>query len=327
MRVILFFLITASSIPLAFADDSACLYQTSEGEIKKVRSLSDVPYEYRKAARCLKPGQSAFLANPEEISLKGNLRREDISTSIGRMKIRWPRKVEKLFGRTPMRAVTDVAETVSRALKTSAFPPFVQNLDTNWQIVFLDEDLPEAEIPANLVKNCHPGWMTPPANIYIVAQRVAGDCSGRKKQKAVADEDLAEVLLHEFGHAVEFHLLRSAFGGNRARAEGFATWFETFASKYSNVVSETRLRQENYRLARTAIERSPGFTFSGYESDYARASMYFVAIVNRSGVNGLMKIYRAMATQKTPFFEAAQSELNMNYEKIEEEIAKILQIQ
>lgn len=327
MLLFFVFIPFTSTISAALAEQTACLYQSSDGKIHKVDSLSDVPHSRRKQAKCFNVDEGSYLARPEDITLKGNLRREDITTSLGRMKIRWPRKVETLFGRTPMRAITDVAETVSRALKTSAFPAFVQNIDIEWQVVFLDQDLPATEIPAHLLRNCHPGWMTPPSNIYIVAQRVAGACSGNTKQAQVADEQLAEVILHEFGHAIEFILLRSEFGGNRARAEGFATWFEMFASKYSTIVSQSKLKNKTYQLARLAIKDSPGFNFSGSLQDYARASMYFEAIEQRSGVIGLMKVYKAMATQQSNFFIAVDAELNLSHEKLELEILKLLDTQ
>jgi len=308
----------------ALANDMTCIYKDSKGGIKQVNSKDDVPYDQRKTAKCFKNKQSSYLAKPQDITLKGNLRREDINTSLGRMKIRWPRKAETFFGRTPMRAITDVAETVARALKTSAFPSHIQDIDTEWQIVFLDSNIPESQIPARLVKNCHPGWMTPPANIYIVSQRVAGLCGKQQKTKSVADADLAEVLLHEFGHAIEYQLLRRQFSGDRARAEGFATWFEMFASRYSSILSQSQIRRKTYKYARKAIQQNPSYHFSGSAGDYARASMYFEAVVKKNGVNGLMRVYKEIAKKGTPFISAIDKELHLKPKKLQKEILKLL---
>lgn len=326
MNRIIFFLafFTCFQTSFSIAEELTCIYLTDDGKIKQVNSKDDVPYEKRKAAKCFKNKQSSYLAKPQDISLKGNLRREDINTSLGRMKIRWPRKAETFFGRTPMRAVTDIAETVARALRTSAFPSFIQNIDAEWQIVFLDSNLPSSQIPAQLVQNCHPGWMTPPANIYIVAQRVAGLCGKEQKSKKVADADLAEVLLHEFGHAIEYRLLKRSFHSDRTRAEGFATWFEMFASRYSSILSQSRIRKRTYQKAQKAIQKSPQFVFRGTEGDYARSSMYFEAIVKKSGVNGLMRAYKKIATQGLPFFSAAKKELHLTKAKLDVEIQKLL---
>ena len=46
-------------------------------------------------------GESYYMAQPEDVKLKGTVRKESISSSIGHIELRWPRKVELLFGRTP----------------------------------------------------------------------------------------------------------------------------------------------------------------------------------------------------------------------------------
>jgi hypothetical protein len=319
----LVFLLTWVIFPVrGLAEDSkeVCVYRASDGSIKQVNSKYDVPYEQRKLSKCFKEGQSSYLAKPQDITLKGNLRHENIDTSLGRVNIRWPRKVEEFFGRSPLRAVTDASQTVARTLKTSAFPSFVQDLKLDWEIVFLDADLPSAQIPAKLVENCHPGWMTPPANIYIVAQRVAGLCGKQMKLARIADSDLTETLLHEFGHAVEFYLLREVYGGNPLRAEGFATWFEIFSAKYSSVVAQGPLKNKTLRFAKKSVEINPSFYWTGDAYDYARASMYFDTLERKRGITGLMKVYKAMALNKVSFFDAINSELYLKRNILEKEV-------
>lgn len=302
-----------------------CLYATKSGEIRQASSLDDVPRESRATAKCAPLESSSYLAKPDEISLSGNQRTESISSSVGTIHLRWPRKVESLFGRTPLRAMTDAAGTVSRAVKNAAFPSRVQTLNLEWNVVFMDESLPEGQIPAQLVSNCHPGWMTPPANIYIVAQRVAGGCGSSRSSASVADSQLAEVLVHEMGHAVEFYLLAPRGRPDRMRSEGFATWFERYAAKYSAILNESDLERRAHEAAAYSFRQNPAsFSFQGSFEDYARASFYFTALTSPRGLPGLMDVYEAMASSGLPFPEAIAKALNWDERRLNKEIEQLL---
>ena len=266
-----------------------------------------------------------YLAQPEEIKLSGNVRKENMASSIGRIELRWPRKVEILFGRTPQRAMADAARTASRALKSANFPTALQTLDMNWSVVFMDEDLPESQIPQTLISNCHPAWMTPPSNIYVVAQRVAAGCSaGKNPGTQVADSVLAQVLLHEIGHAVEYQLLGKMQGTDRMRAEGFATWFERYASQYSTVISRGSVKEQHYALARKAFQEVPYFAFRGSASDYAQASMFFSAIETRRGVKGIIEVYETMTQDRLTFFPALKKRLYWDEKRLMQEVKRVL---
>lgn len=300
-----------------------CVYQTADGNYQQVSSLNEVPLQLRRRASCFdqREREKSGMAKPAEIKLEGSVRRETISSPIGRVDLRWPRKVESLFGRTPLRAMAEAAQTVSRTLNSPGFPSNVQHLNLNWQVVFMDADMPEAQIPVELLTNCHPGWMTPPSNIYIVAQRVAGGCGGTTHLKtSVADAELATVLVHEIGHAVEYQLLQGAGGLDRMRAEGFATWFEQYAAGFSSLISPSLIKRYQNEEAKRGFAGSPGyFNFQGSPEDYARASMYFRAVVNRRGVRGLMDVYKLMQSTNADFLTAAQKELSLTGKKFEEE--------
>lgn len=315
------------------APEKNCLYMDHNGKIHQASSPNEIPSSFRKNAKC--GSQNQYLANPQDIPLEGSVRREDMSTSVGRVELRWPRKAEVLFGRTPNRALLDVARTLSRVLNQSGFPTLIQNLNLQWKVVFLDEKLPEAQIPMSLVSNCHPGWMTPPGNIYIVAQRVVAGCSGAKSPStSVADGELADVLLHEMGHAVEYQLLLDQFGGNRQfggdrlRSEGFATWFEQYAADFSSVVNARLIKERWSHAARESFRKNPSpafsFTGTGTAEDYGRASMFFTAIVNRRGIKGLMDVYDTMVKNQLEFFPAVQKELGWNVTKLHEEAKNLL---
>jgi len=215
--------------------DQICVYVAKDGSMQQALNRNKIPYDLRKSARCYDPGQTNNMAAPQEIKLTGTTRAESMVSPVGKIDLRWPRSTEQLFGKTPQRAMSDAAAAVSRALKQAGFPSAIQNLHIDWNVVFMDENVPETQIPLYLISNCHPAWMTPVANLYVVGQRVAAGCGGGKSPgSAVADSQLAQVLIHEMGHGVEYQILKGAFGGDRMRAEGFACWFEQYASDFSS---------------------------------------------------------------------------------------------
>ncbi len=270
---------------------------------------------------------NVFLANPEDVKLSGNIRREYMASSVGRIELRWPRKVELLFGRTPQKAMADAARTASRALKASSFPVSVQKLNLEWKVVFMDEELPETQIPTSLISNCHPAWMTPPANIYVVSQRVVAGCGGSKNPGSqVADSELAHILLHEIGHVVEYQLLKEMQGYDRMRAEGFASWFEQYSSDFSSVIKKGSIRQMYYAMARQGFMSNPSISFSGSATDYAKASMFFNVIVGKKGIASLMAVYDLMYREKMGLFQAIEKKLFWDQKRIAQEIKKELGI-
>ena len=305
-----------------------CTYQTSSGQVKHVDTLSRVPVTYRATTICQPVVTGQYLAAPDEVELGASKRKTSLSSALGRIELTWPREVERLFGRSPERAVIDAAYSVSRALKSAAFPPRVRIFDREWKIVFMDEKLPETQIPQGLVSSCHPAWMTPPTNVYVVAQRVAEGCGGsdRAVEKSVADAQLAQVLIHEMGHAVEAMLLEDKFGGDRMRAEGFASWFEQYAADFSGVIPRGTVSAYYRKLAAQNLSQYPGdFVFDGSAASYARASMIFAAVVDRRGVGGLMDLYDALRVPGADLTSAMQQGIGWNQKRLEQEVRRLLE--
>ncbi len=333
-----------------------CIFTESSGAVRQVNGRSAVPETYRDSARCFQGSStvakeaekvpqrsgpfnplekptgmpsvgrggtgvpsSVQLAAPSEVDLEGSIRRVSMNSALGPIELRWPRSVERLFGRTPERAMADAALTASKALKRKAFPPRVKNLRLNWQVVFFDGDLPAGQIPEYLRTTCHPGWMTPPANIYVVASRVTGQCSGRATASVVADSELAQLLVHEIGHAVEYYLLARPLPPEGVRAEGFATWFESFAADQSSLIQRGVVAQTHRRQAIEAMQQRPGSWTFGYSGqDYSRASMYFHGIEARFGLPAMMRVYELVAARRMPFIEALSRELKLKPSEIEQ---------
>ncbi len=322
----------AVAFTLALASDAhakpkkqeLCVYKERDGSVRQTRSRDDVPRIYKGDAKCFEVANDS-LAKPEEMQLKGNIRTETISSNLGPVWMSWERESERQFGRTPLRAVTDAANTISKALKNNAFPIKIQTLSVPWKIVFLGGSLDASKIPAQLVQNCHPGWMTPPANIYIAADRVAGGCGPAHSSASIADSTLTEVLLHEMGHVIEFYLLDRQFIGDRMRAEGFATWFETYAAEFSSIVNKRTIYNMHLATAKLSFRQNPkNFSFQGTAEDYARASLIFHAIVEERGMSGLVEVYKVMAKERLMLFPAVEKALGWNQEQLQTEVLKLV---
>lgn len=267
-----------------------------------------------------------YLAPPAQIDLNGSTRTVLMNSAMGQVRLRWLRSVEQLFGRTPERAMADAAQAVHRTISQPGFPIEFQRLTLPWEVVFMDESLPEKQIPSLLVSNCHPAWMTPLANVYVVGQRVVAGCSGlRPYSSSYADGQLAHILIHELGHGIELQLTKGLFPEDRVRAEGFATWFEQVGADYSSVLGTGEIRKQYHDAARRAYREASGpREFKGTLEDYVLASMYFEAIVDKRGVAGLVEIYGTMVSDQIDFFSAVKKRLGWDVKKFDSEIARLL---
>jgi hypothetical protein len=328
------FIITVLFLSILSRSASAqCVYLDKYGKMHTVSSPKEVPVDYYQTARCTKEVIEAHgnsLAKPQELDLGSSVRREQLSTPLGRIHLRWDRGVEKFFSRSPHRAVSDAVDTINRFLRRAGVIPYrlIPRELTEWHIVVMDENVPSEQVPSYLVNNCHPGWMTPPTNIYLVGQRVVAGCGGQRRlSQTEADQELSRVILHEFGHVVEYYLLNGMMGRDRARAEGFASWFEQTSSEFSRLIPSGSTRLRYMKLAKSALDKGYSFSqsFGGGAHDYAVASLLFVAIADRRGLDDVITIYEQYAQQKgrESFHETALKTVHWTEATLDTEMRKV----
>jgi hypothetical protein len=297
--------------------ESQCLFVDAKGTISQVKSFLQVPSEYRARAVC-KEIRVEDIAPPEEVKLGNDARTATFTTDLGPMHVRWPRSIERCFATNPSRAVGEAAAGVNRALKNGRFESGIQHAHREWSLAFTDKATAVSQFPIALTIGGHPGFMIPPSQIYIITDFISPDCSGEK----IADAVLAQVLLHEMGHVVEFLLLGERTDRpDRQRSEGFAAWFEQYSADYTSGIRRGEVKRYYTELARRALSQ-PLHGFTGSAEDYAYAALQFRAIVERRGIGALMKVY-AEIRRGLPFNDAVQKAMGWSRKTLEREMAEI----
>ncbi len=302
--------------------EGSCLYVDGTSFIRQVARIEDVPREYRDKAKCSGRGNAEPIAQPKEVELSEPVRSSSFTTDLGRMEVRWQRKTEECFGKSPSRAVSDAARAANRAVKSARFSPRAKRPGQDWQIVFTDKESALAQFPSSIAVEGHPGFMVPPSQIYIISDFVSEGCSG----SPVADVTLEQVLLHEIGHAIEHILLDgSKVPPDRARSEGFASWFEQYSAEYAVDIPDGQVVAYYNGLAREGIGSSEEpQPFDGSAQAYAVSALRFRAIVDRQGVSGLMRVYDLMAEKELPFDAAVREVLRWNDGAMQREMVRVL---
>ena len=299
---------------LAVAGDS-CVFVTEGREIVSAKSLHEVPVKYRAKAIC-NDNDPQVIPKTEDVQLKGLYRTSSFSTDIGRMEVRWLRESERCFSKSPSRMVSEAASAVNRALKNARFATEAQNRRADWSLILIDKASAVSQFPMALSLGGHPGFMVPPDQIYIVVDYLAPGCvSGLE-----SDGKLLQVLLHEMGHVIDFALMNGVVtGGDRKRTEGFASWFEGYASRYAPEISKGSVVTMYHELA----QRGGGIgssDFQGTGEDYGVASMEFEAVVNRKGVAGLMVLYATMRDERCDLYEAMRKRFGWDPKDLAREV-------
>ncbi|HMO18927.1 MAG TPA: hypothetical protein PKA63_12460 [Oligoflexia bacterium] len=268
------------------------------------------------------------IESPDKIILPGLLREELFNSPLGVTKLRWVRSVEDSLGKNPLRATVEASRASSRALRLSSVPTVLQNWTPEWNIVFMDEVPKEAGLPSTLVDQCHPGWMIPPASIYIVASRLSNACSSIRLNQSDIESRLSQVVVHEIAHAIEHKMLGALQGFDRARAEGFASWFELLAARGSPLLDELTLRTEKINAAKAHFNKYPvRFVFDGSMPAYSRMAMYFLWIEKRYGLSEIFRVYSDIKDNPKLLFTETVSRryFSGNEERLQNEVLKYIE--
>ncbi len=294
--------------------ESSCLYIDQHGVVSQARSVSSVPSEYRGRAVC-KDTSPDEIADPHDLKLGSEARSATFGTDLGHVTMRWTRPIERCFSSPPSRAVGEAIKAVNRALKSGRFSADIKRAQREWSLAFTDKSTAFAQFPVALTLGQHPGFMIPPSQIYIITDFIAPNCTGAK----VGDELLAQVLLHEMGHVIEYLLLgESQTLFDRERSEGFASWFEQYAAEYSQVIPSGSVKRYYDELARDAL-RNGAAGFQGTPADYARAALPFQAVVRKKGIVALMDVYRRIRDEHVDWTEAILKATGWNRATLERE--------
>jgi hypothetical protein len=296
--------------------EPGCGYLSDEGTLVITKSRADIPPKFRSKIVCpIKDNEPIPKAG--EIKLGPGAKSAAFVTDIGPVEVRWHKREERCFGKSPARAVADAAKAVNKAIKQARFPMDVKTARRKWSLVFVDKERAMKTFPARIVSGNHPGFMVPPDQIYLITDYIAPAC-GEEGGAEIADAELTRILLHEMGHAIEFVILEENgkhFYGNRERAEGFASWFEIYSSSFSGVIPEGSAQAMYQRAARS----SQGGEFDGTLAGYGKAAMKFDAIVRVKGISGLMAIYATMRQENVDFATAMERTIRWSPKALDRE--------
>lgn len=267
--------------------------------------------------------------SPASVPLGGLVREDVFNSPLGPIHLRWTREVEKKFGRNPLRATMDAATAVSRVLRLGAIPLELQNLSVSWTIAFMDSIPADARFPRVLFDRCHPGWMLPPANVYIVGERIYSACLSSAREQEVADALLSKVVVHELAHVVEFQYFGQENWGDRGRKEGFARWFEILASKNSSLLDESALKVAVLEDANRSFNKSIGssFVFDVTGESYARMASYFLWVESRYGLAEIFRIYADIKVSQLDFTDQLQKRYSLSADSLDREVSSFVDSQ
>jgi hypothetical protein len=209
--------------------------------------------------------------SPEELKLSGPNRNFEFFSPFGKVRVRWQPKTASYIRDNPYQLVKKTWLMAAKTVSRLNLPINLKSKNYDWSLVFMDRAATLAAYPLKQI-GCHPGWIKPPANIFVSIDFVVTRCqtSDVVVSPLKAQNTLQATLFHELGHALEFQLLAKAVGrSERYHNEGFATWFEYRALKDAGLAAEARQIEDNAKNA--FYPTWDPKSFNGSNEDYARA--------------------------------------------------------
>ncbi len=299
------------------------MFAKCKPEKKKTSRAKGRPTPLFRTTVALGSEHEAKALNPEEVPLKGPVREFDMATPLGRLQVRWEVALVGLLGKRPSELAKEAWRAATRTVAKIGFPVGTRGADYQWSLVFMDQKTTEEVSPWS-EGGCHPGWIRPPASIYISVGLLASQCGNGKPISGVKlQNEVLKTLYHEVGHALEYQLLgEQLFGRERYHSEGFAEWF-----KFRVLERLGKRNDANGELVTAMRSFSDSWKpsdFSGSAEDYSRAFAYIRAIADVRGDRQLFKIYKSMREQEISFEAALKQVTYWSLKRWRREVKKSL---
>jgi hypothetical protein len=251
------------------------------------------------------------IITPDKIELAGAHKNFSFTTPFGELRLRWKVTSDNPFGTNPYQIVKETWIAAGKVVSRSTFPTWLRSSKYQWNMIFMDQDTTARSNPFNSI-NCHPAWITPPANIYVSSYLISTSCGREKLNTNVARDRLKSTLMHEFGHALEYQLLGESIAyAQRFHSEGFAEWFETEANlQLSGNSNEKRLKLANAKVL-FDLSWDP-LSFNSSPEDYLKSFAMMTAIIDKFGLSKIIKAYDNAREMKTDLLVQLFKETNIN---------------
>jgi hypothetical protein len=308
--------LTFSLLPSASAQQhlsEQCIYRDHRGVITVTNRRESIPDNLRAQASChsrtvetSRSSPTVALDNNKTQDLIKLSKRATFNSPLGVVELQWDEST--FFEQSAQSSVISAWRAATKTLSQKHFPLLTRFSNYNWKVFILSG---KSEQLHNLkaLGGCHPGWMTPPATIFIASTSLATRCGTHHFTPSQAQDELTRVLLHELGHAVEFQLLGRPGTNDRFHSEGFAELFSTLALELYDPLKGKAIKLSLLREAQAIFRSSwsPKQDFKGSAEDYRRVFGMMSALIELKGLRRLIDIYEELKASRAPFLEVVRT--------------------
>ncbi len=238
-----------------------------------------------------------------------------VKTELGNVFLRYPRNAVVLKVLSPVTSIRRSWEAGALAVLELGLPPLPKEDYPEWNVILTDQT--RLEVNGSRVSSafCHTALMGPPADIVIDGYRLLHPCDGTPVSNP--ERALQRSLVHEIGHGVEYQLLGNGFSRRqRWHAEGFATWFETWATgKLRGEDSGKVQRLMREKAAKSFHKNWRPYLFLGSPEDYLTSYALIASVAERRPVADLVAVYRRSSEENLTLEQAVERQLGLNFEQ------------
>ncbi len=246
-------------------------------------------------------------------TLEPELISQQLSTDLGTVLVRYPRESAVLRVLSPVTSVRRSWEAAAATLLELGIPPFPAEQLPEWNVILTDQSRLEVNGSRVSTAFCHTALMGPPADIVIDGYRLLHPCDGASV--ANPERALQRSLVHEIGHGVEYQLLGNGINRRqRWHAEGFATWFETWATGKLKGEDSKKIQDLMRGKARLAFQRNwKPYLFQGSPADYLTSYALIASIAERRSVASLVAVYQRSSRDHLTLEQAVEREFGLSF--------------